>query len=91
MWGSNPSERSLPEWIKTAYEVLEAHLSEREGGLSPETAQTVILEATAEELDLTPADAEYAVQRLLDRGYLYAVDGEVFVTEPATESEEGDT
>jgi hypothetical protein len=31
--------------------------------------------------DFNTDDAEYAVERLLNRGYLYQVDGELFVTE----------
>lgn len=85
MRDSHPDERSLPDWIVTAYDVLEADISERDGGLSVEEAQTSLLEATADELGLNPADAEYAIQRLLDRGYLYEVDGDLFVTEPTPE------
>lgn len=86
MRDSHPAERSLPDWIATAYDVLEAHITECDGGLSVEEAQTVLLEATADKRSLDPADAEYAIQRLLDRGYLYEVDGALFVTEPASEN-----
>lgn len=36
--------------------------------------------------DLIEADAQYAVKRLLDQGYLYTVDDELFLTESNQES-----
>jgi len=88
MWESNPNERSLPDWIVTAFDALQAEISERDGAVSVEHGPALLREATTEELGLHPGDAEYAIQRLLDRGYLYEVDGQLFVTEPTTEEAE---
>lgn len=86
MWDSTGDGRPLPEWIESAYAVLEAHLSEREeDGVSRAEAHDILSNALSEEPELDPADAEYALQRLIDRGYLYEVAGEVFVTEPTEE------
>jgi hypothetical protein len=85
MWNSHPNERSLPDWIQTAYDVLEATINERDGGLAVEEAHAVVLEAAIDEGELTSTDAEYAIQRLLNRGYLYEVEGDLFVTEPLSE------
>lgn len=79
--GKDPSERRLPEWILIAYEVLESRIIDHDQGVSSEQEADRLLEETADEFALEPADAEYALQRLLDRGYLYEVDGVLFVTE----------
>lgn len=42
-------------------------------------AKTVLTDH--EELEVTPTDATHAVDQLLDRGYLYEVDGDLFVTD----------
>ncbi len=38
---------------------------------------------TSDELVLEPEDAEYAIRRLLERGYFYAVGDELRVTLPS--------
>ena len=80
---------SLADWILDAYTVLAAHLSEAETDdghgqvpvISREEAVDVLL--TTDELALEPEDADHALTRLLDRGYLYAVDDELRVTIPS--------
>ncbi|WP_254547309.1 hypothetical protein [Halomarina pelagica] len=72
----------LPDWILTIYRTLSARIQREEGGLSRETATDVIVAEGIEAVD-----AEYALQRLIDRGYLYMVDEELFVTEPAAAEE----
>lgn len=74
----NDRSRVTP-WIEDAYDRLthEIHHQDDDHGLGIDRAR--ILLHTDE---LIEADAQYAVERLLDRGYLYSVDGELFITEP---------
>jgi hypothetical protein len=67
----------LPDWILDAYRQLAEQIRTRDGGLPIEDAKTFL---TTEETD--EFDVEYLLQRLLDRGYLYQVEGELFVTLP---------
>jgi hypothetical protein len=67
----------LSDWILDAYRTLASRINAREGGLSTDRAMEILI---TEETD--QADAEYALQRLLDRGYLYQAEGELFVTQP---------
>lgn len=78
MW-TNES-RSLPDWIEDAYEIVVSQTIDRPTGLSPEWAQTQLLAHDAFPDD--PADAEYALTRLLDYGWLYEVDDELRITDP---------
>jgi len=48
--------------------------------LSHDRAQNLLL--ADEEFPAEPADAEYAIERLLDSGWLYAVDGKLRITDP---------
>jgi predicted transcriptional regulator of viral defense system len=86
MQGRSPDEQRLPEWITTVYTAIEPHIIERDEGLPPNQAAQLILDEVTEELALELADAEYALQRLLERGYLYKVDESLYVTEPQSES-----
>lgn len=78
----------IADWILDAYTVLSASLSEattdeshgQVPAISRDQAVDVLL--TADELALEPDDADHALTRLLDRGYLYAVDDELRVTTP---------
>lgn len=67
----------LPNWILDAYRQLATQIQSRDGGLPTKEAETIL--ATAE---IDESDAEYALGRLLDRGYLYQVEDELFVTLP---------
>lgn len=69
----------LAPWIEDAYNTLASEIHDQEGdhGLGTDRAREV-LHAN----DLIGEDAQYALKRLLDRGYLYTVDDELFVTEP---------
>jgi len=70
---------SLPAWIQTAYEALaEAYTSDTDE-LSRAAAQEVLL-AEAEHIE-DNGDATYALDRLLDRGWLYEVDGQLRKTQ----------
>lgn len=67
----------LPNWILDAYRQLATQIQSRDGGLPTEEAETILTTAEIDE-----SDAEYALGRLLDRGYLYQVEDELFVTLP---------
>lgn len=78
MWSNEP--RSLPDWIEDAYQILVSGTPDQQTELSHAQAQSLLL--AAEEFPAEPADAEYAIERLLDSGWLYAVDGELRITDP---------
>ena len=67
----------LPEWVLDAYSQLAERIRSRDGGLPIEEAKALLITE-----DTDQADVDYAFQRLLDRGYLYQVEGELFVTLP---------
>jgi hypothetical protein len=77
MWRNE--SRSLPDWIKDAYEILVSELEESDSGLSQAEAQNRLLAHDA--FPTEPADAEYAIERLLDSGWLYEVDATLRVTD----------
>ncbi|WP_306059298.1 hypothetical protein [Natronococcus wangiae] len=92
---SRDSSPVLSPWILDVYTDLRAHLSEKGGG-SASTAsshapaitrkEAIALLSGAGEDAVTQADADYALTRLLERGYVYEVDGELRVTDlPAAE------
>ena len=68
-------ERPLGAVAESAYEVL-LETVDPENGIQRSGAHERLLEA-----DYAEADAKYAIDRLLSRGYLYDVDGRLFVTE----------
>jgi hypothetical protein len=68
-------ERPLGAVAESAYEVL-LQTIDPEDGIPRSDAHERLLEA-----DYAEADAEYAIDRLLSRGYLYDVNGQLFVTE----------
>lgn len=76
---------SLSEWILDAYDVLYTHSLKSD---DPEDTQSVSREQAlkillnTEKLALEPEDANYALTRLLERGYFYEVHGELHVTIP---------
>ena len=71
----NGDERPLGVVAESAYEVL-LETIDPENGITRSEAHERLLEA-----DYAEADAEYAIDRLLSRGYLYAVGSQLFVTE----------
>ncbi|MFC7216310.1 hypothetical protein ACFQO4_19820 [Saliphagus sp. GCM10025334] len=75
----------LSEWILDAYDVLYTHSLNADDqediqSISREQALEILL--GTDELALGPEDANYALARLLERGYFYEVDDELRVTEP---------
>lgn len=75
----NPDQPSLPEWIQNAYKTLETAYTSNADELSRTAAHEFLLEE-AEPVE-TEGDAEYVLDRLLDRGWLYEVDGQLRKTE----------
>lgn len=79
----------LPEWVLDAYDVLTDAITEhgRSGpdrqvpAIQRDDAIEVLL--STEELHLDQSDVDHAVTRLLERGYLYEVNGELRVTTPS--------
>lgn len=77
MWSDDAP--SQPDWLERAYELLRARVREDDEALTRERA-TDVLVADGDVAE-TPADAEHALERLLDSGRLYEVGGELRVTD----------
>lgn len=71
----NRDERPLGAVAENAYETL-LETTEPGEGILRDDANKRLFEA-----GFTAGDAEYALDRLLNRGYLYAVDDQLFVTD----------
>ena len=70
MWNSDGA--SLPKWIQDAYDDLAAHFEDPSAEIPREQAREVLV-TESDAID-EPADAKYALNRLLERGWLYEVD-----------------
>jgi hypothetical protein len=81
----NSDDRPVGSLSETAYEIL-CETIESADGIRFDDAVAQVSAA-----DLTTADAEYALERLINRGYLYEVDGRLFITERGDESEDSAT
>lgn len=81
----------LPKWITDAYTVLATYITDSNTDGSQDQIAEINREravdvlCTSNKLALEPADAEHAIKRLLERGYLYQVDTDLRVTTPAEE------
>jgi hypothetical protein len=69
----------MPEWIQRAYEILVSHTAETTDGIPRARAEELLV--AHEDFSEDAADAEYAIDRLLSRGWLYEVDGELRITD----------
>lgn len=69
----------LPEWIQDAYDYLEPHFEETSDGLARRNAHELLLSG-ADRIE-ADGDATHAIDRLLDRGWLYEIDGTLYRTE----------
>ncbi|WP_049934629.1 hypothetical protein [Haloplanus natans] len=78
MWSNEP--RSLPDWIEDAYQILVSGTLDQQTELSQDQAKDLLL--AAEDFPDETADAEYVIERLLNSGWLYEVDGELRITDP---------
>lgn len=86
MAGITDPRPPLPEWILECYDRLCTQACRPDAGedsvpLINYDDATAILAADAE-LALEQRDAEYALTRLLERGYFYEVEDELRVTSP---------
>lgn len=80
----------LPNWITDIYTVLSAHITDSDTRENPSQSLTISRDQAVDVLcrsdkALEPADAEYAINRLIERGYLYQVDTELRITIPDAE------
>ena len=66
---------SLPQWIQNAYQSLETAYTSDTDELSREAAHQLLL-TEAEQIE-TDEEATYVLNRLLERGWLYEVDGQL--------------
>ncbi|SFT04458.1 hypothetical protein [Halostagnicola kamekurae] len=74
----------LPEWITDVYKILSTHSRNTavESGQSISREHALEVLRDSEQVDLEAGDATHALSRLIDRGYLYEVTGELRITEP---------
>jgi hypothetical protein len=77
MWTSD--QASLPGWIEDAYDDLAPHFEDPSEELPREQARELLV--TESDAVDKPADADYALDRLLERGWLYDVDGSLRKTD----------
>lgn len=77
MWDTD--SHSLSSWVRDAYKSLEPQFEGTPDGLPRSDAQSYLLAESAAVEEA--GDAIYALDRLLDRGWLYEVDGTLFKTE----------
>ena len=75
----------LPEWVLDAYDVLTEHGRSGHDRQVPaiDRDDAIDILHSTDELDVDRRDADHALTRLLERGYLYEVDGELRVTTPS--------
>ena len=87
-----PSEGypSLPGWIEDSYLSLERYLCEQPGedSFTQQQATELIAEANP---DFGDADIKHALDHLLNRGWLYEVDDQLFITDLQCEDPEQST
>jgi hypothetical protein len=78
MWSDEP--RSLPDWIERGYQILSAEIVDVSREWLPcDRAREQLL--AHEKFSNDPADAEYAIARLLNSRWLYEVDGSLRITD----------
>ena len=72
--------RSLPDWIERGYEILSSEITEggHGDGLPRDSARNTLIDH--EDFPDNPDDAEYAIDQLLNSGWLYEVAGKLRVT-----------
>ena len=80
MFSNEP--RSLPDWIERGYEILSTEITQQENeeGLARSHARDELV--AHEDFPDDPEDAKYAIDRLLNSGWLYEVDGNLRITDP---------
>lgn len=78
MWKED--QPSLPGWIEDTYQPIEQYLlaNTEQRSVTHQQATRLIVESNP---DLISADIDHALNYLLNNGWLYEVDGRLFVTE----------
>jgi hypothetical protein len=78
MWKKD--QPSLPGWIEDAYQPIERYLLENtdQSSVTRHRATQLISESNP---DLVSSDIDQVLDYLLNHGWLYKVDGRLFVTE----------
>ncbi|MBP2251124.1 hypothetical protein J2754_001445 [Halarchaeum solikamskense] len=78
---SDPSDprAPLPEWVQEACQILRDTPDVSQSDFTYEEAYA--LPEEADTFSIEHSDSEYAVERLLNRGYLYEANGTFRVTE----------
>jgi len=87
MAGGTDSRPPLPDWVLECNDCLRQYLcSQLEAADTKpqgiERTAAIELLLTTTDVVLETEDAEYAITRLLNRGYLYQVETELRLTEP---------
>lgn len=85
MWSNEP--RSLPDWVERGYQILSVKIAEASSEGLPRDRARVELLAHREFPD-EPSDAEYAIDHLLNSGWLYEVNGSLRITDPELERDD---
>ena len=77
---SDPSDPRppLPEWVQEAYQLLRDAADDPQSEFTYEEAYALLEEADT--FSAEHSDSEYAIDRLLSRGYLYEANGTLHVT-----------
>ncbi|WP_227380608.1 hypothetical protein [Haladaptatus halobius] len=78
MWRNK--SRTLPDWIEDAYEILVAQTTDRQTEFSYGRAHDLLL--AHEGFPDEPADAQHAIEHLLNYGWLYEVEDKLRITDP---------
>ena len=80
MWSDEA--RSLSDWVEQGYEILSTEITEGDydDGLPRESARDELIDHDGFPDD--PNDADYAIDQLLNSGWLYEVAGKLRVTDP---------
>ncbi|CAJ52401.1 hypothetical protein [Haloquadratum walsbyi] len=86
MWSNEP--RSLPDWVEQGYQILSVEIADAD---SEELARDRAGKELIAHREFTDelSDAEYAIEQLLNSGWLYEVDGKLRVTDPELEHDDG--
>ena len=74
--------QSLPDWIERGYDILSTEITEgdHDEGIPRNRAREELV--AHEDFPDNPDDADYAVDQLLNSGWLYEVAGNLRVTMP---------
>ena len=82
MWKSDRSP--LPEWIKNVYSLLEDHIADSNADCIKQNAAVTLI---VDQKEVPTEDAQHAVKRLLNRGHLYEVNEELYITDTETDDD----